>query len=811
MRKRNSVQKLKKMIDCIPAEQVSFNNLKRSLLEKVYNKLNEEQKEAVFTANGPLLVIAGAGSGKTTVLVNRVEYLCFFGNLYEENIPATKKDLNYLEEFSDSSVSDIRNALKKYVKNVPAPWEVLCITFTNKAANEIKERLALTLGESSKYVWAGTFHSICSKILRRHIDLLGGYKNDFTIYDTADCKRLVTEVLKKLKIDDKIYTPQSMLAAIGKAKEKCIEAQDYLAVSTDLRAEIISEVYKEYQARLVASNALDFDDIILNALKLFKNHKEILNKYSNQFKYILVDEYQDTNTTQDLLVRYLASTHKNICVVGDDDQSIYAFRGAVVDNILSFDKHYPTAKIIKLERNYRSTQTILNAANAIIANNKGRRGKELWTDADRGERIILKKQFTQSEEAGYIVTYIKDKVTSGECSYKDFAVLYRQKAQANALEIIFSKSNIPYRVFGSLRFYDRKEIKDLTSYLHVIDNPNDSIRIKRIINVPKRAIGNTTISLLEDIATKNEKSVYDVITNAETYPELQKSIPKIKVFQGLIEYLREYAESASVSDLIKEVITKTSYKEYILETEDDKDKAQLPDELVSGALMYEQRALENGETPTLKGFLEEVALLTDVDNMDSSKDAVTLMTVHSAKGLEFNTVFLPGFEEGVFPGTQTMAGSSSEMEEERRLAYVAVTRAKKQLIICHANTRLLYGKTSSNQLSRFALEIPKELVIIEQPMKTVYNHNASESKRKYANSRDSFLKNTTAAAKNSHHDFTEKGEMINVGDRVSHNLFGNGEVLSVLDIKKDFIYEIKFDSGTTKKVMASFCKLKKIN
>ncbi len=799
------------MIDCIPAEQTSFNQLKKNLLEKIYQKLNTEQKEAVFTANGPLLVIAGAGSGKTTVLVNRVEYLCYFGNLYEDEITANADDLKVLETLSNASESDIRTHLKKYVKNAPAPWEVLCITFTNKAANEIKDRLAITLGESSKYVWAGTFHSICAKILRRHIDLLGGYRSDFTIYDVPDCKRLMTEVLKQLKIDDKIYTPKSMLEAISKAKENCIEPDEYLAVSTDLRAELISEVYKTYQAKLVSANALDFDDIILNTLKLFKSHRDVLSKYSNQFKYILVDEYQDTNTTQDLLVRYLASVHKNICVVGDDDQSIYAFRGAVVENILSFDKHYPNAKIIKLERNYRSTQTILNAANAIIANNKGRRGKELWTDAEKGERIILKKQFTQSEEAGYIVTYIKDKISSGENKYKDFAVLYRQKAQANALEIIFSKSSIPYRVFGSQRFYDRKEIKDLTAYLHVIDNPDDTIRIKRIINVPKRSIGNTTVSLLEEISATKDVSIYNIISNIENYPELQKATSKLRVFQGLIDYFRKFAKTASVSALIREVIAKTAYKEYILETEDDKDKAELPEELISGALMYEQRATESGEEPTLKGFLEEIALLTDVDNMDSEKNAVTLMTVHSAKGLEFDTVFLPGFEEGVFPGTQTMAATTSEMEEERRLAYVAVTRAKKQLIICHANTRLLYGKTSSNPLSRFALEIPKELVIIEQPMKTVYNHNASESKRKYANSRDSFVKNTQTAAKSSHHDFNDKTDDIKVGDRVSHNIFGNGEIISVVDLKKDFIYEIKLDSGTTKKVMASFCKLKKIN
>ncbi len=799
------------MIDCIPAEQTTFNKLKRELLEKIYNKLNTEQREAVFTTKGPLLVIAGAGSGKTTVLVNRVEYLCYFGNLYQEEISSTENDVEELKNVLSSSKEDIRKTLKKYVKDTPAPWEVLCITFTNKAANEIKDRLAMTLGESSKYVWAGTFHSICAKILRRHIELLGGYKNDFTIYDVADCKRLMTEVLKALKIDDKIYTPQSMLAAISTAKENFIEPSEYLAVSTDLRAEIISQVYSAYQAKLVASNALDFDDIILNALKLFKNHKDVLNKYSSQFKYILVDEYQDTNKTQDLLVRYLASVNKNVCVVGDDDQSIYAFRGAVVENILSFDRHYPDAKIIKLERNYRSTQTILNAANAIISNNVGRRAKELWTEAEKGERIILKKQFTQSEEAGYIVTYIKDKVTSGENSYKDFAILYRQKAQANALEIIFSKSSIPYRVFGSQRFYDKKEIKDLTAYLHVIDNPDDTIRIKRIINVPKRSIGNTTVSLLEELSNTNDKSIYNIISDVETYPQLQKAIPKLKVFKGLIDYFIEFSKTSSVSELIREVIKKTAFKEYILETEDDKDKAELPDELISGAMMYEQRAKENGEEPTLKGFLEEIALITDVDNMDGEKDAVTLMTVHSAKGLEFDTVFLPGFEEGVFPGTQTMAGSSSDMEEERRLAYVAVTRAKKQLIICHTNTRLLYGKTSSNQLSRFALEIPKELVIIEQPMKTVYNHNTSESKRKYANSRDSFVKNTIAAAKNSHHDFNEKVDNLKVGDRINHNLFGNGEIISVLDIKKDFIYEIKFDSGSTKKLMSSFCKLKKIN
>ncbi len=781
-----------------------FITKKRALFDKLYSKLNDKQREALYTVKGPLLVLAGAGSGKTTVLVNRIAHIISFGNLYYSNtVPeGAEMLLPQMDKLLQSGTEkEIRLFLGAFAEDKADPYEVLCITFTNKAASEFKARLDGLLGDTAKDLWAGTFHSICVRILRRHIDLLG-YRSAFTIYDTDDSKRVISDIMKRLEIDEDVLTPRTILNNISRAKEKLVEWREYWGEAEgDARLETIAKVYKEYTAALKEANALDFDDIILLTLKLFKEEPEVLAKYQNRFKYILADEYQDTNLSQSELINYIGAKHRNVCVVGDDDQSIYAFRGASVENILGFDKVYTDCKTVRLEQNYRSTQTILSAANAIIANNTGRMGKNLWTDMGEGERILLKKQFTQSGEAGYIVNYIKEQVAAGKAEYSDFAVLYRLNAQSNALEIIFSKSRVPYRIFGGVRFYERKEIKDLVAYLAVISNPSDDARIKRIINVPKRGIGSTTTQALFDIAEK-EDGIYSVLGRIDSYPEIGKGSLRLKTFYELMEDLRAYAENHKPSEVIKELINRTGYRE-MLEAGEEPEKADLLDELVSSAMAFE----EQSETPDIDTFLGEIALITDIDNYDTDANAVTLMTIHSAKGLEFPTVFLPGFEEGVFPGDQSIQ-SEKALEEERRLAYVAVTRAKKQLIITHTNTRLLYGQTKQNPLSRFATEIPKNLVTIEQPVKTVYS-NVSEAKRRYVSSQESFVKNTRMMTPEKK-DPKPALQFLSAGDGVEHMVFGKGKINSVMDMGGDALYEIEFENVGTKKIMATYAKLKKL-
>lgn len=781
----------------------TFVDVKRRLFDKLYSRLNSKQREAVYTVNGPLLVLAGAGSGKTTVLVNRIAHIISFGNSYaEDTVPADAEALlpAMRAALDGGTEEDTRRLLSAFCGGGAAPWEVLCITFTNKAASEFKARLETLLGDKAADLWTGTFHSVCVRILRRHIELLG-YGKSFTIYDSDDSKRIITDIMKRLKIDEEELTPRTVQNHISRAKERCVEWAEYEGEAAgDAKLESIAKVYKLYSKELKEANALDFDDIILLTLKLFSDNKDVLAKYQKQFKYILVDEYQDTNLSQSRLINMLGAHYRNVCVVGDDDQSIYSFRGATVENILGFDKVYKDCKTIRLEQNYRSTQTILSAANALIANNTTRKGKNLWTDRGEGERILLKKQFTQSGEAGYIVNYIKEQVAAGEAKYSDFAVLYRLNAQSNALEIIFSKSRVPYRVFGGVRFYERKEIKDLVSYLAVISNPTDDVRLKRIINVPKRGIGSTTTQTLFDIADR-VGGVYEALGTVDSYPEFGKAATRLKQFYELMESLRSYAASAKPSDIVKLIIEKTGYRDMLAASEEP-EKAQLLDELVSSAIAFEEQA----EEPTVEAFLADIALITDIDNYDNNANAVTLMTVHSAKGLEFPVVFLPGFEEGVFPGDQASV-SDRAIEEERRLAYVAITRAKKQLIITHTNTRLLYGQTKQNPLSRFATEIPKSLVRIEQPVKTVYN-NVSEAKRRYASSQESFVKNTCYAQTPA--EKKKPVDMLCDGDRVQHMVFGEGVIRSVKDMGGDAMYEIEFEKVGVKKLMASFAKLKKL-
>lgn len=782
-----------------------FLNLKHKLFDKYYSRLNQMQRNAVYCVNGPLLVLAGAGSGKTTVLVNRIANIISCGNAFEsELIPRDSEQLfDEMQSLSENgSHEEISAFLPRLAENPAVPYRVLCITFTNKAASEFKERLKSLLGQTADDIWAGTFHSICVRILRRHINLLG-YDNSFTIYDSDDSKKLITEIIKKLNIDENLLPIRLVKNAISRAKEKGQTPDDYaLDADGDTKVSKISQVYNEYQNNLKRSNALDFDDIIMLTNVLFETQPNVVLKYRDQFDYVLVDEYQDTNPSQNHLVTLLAGDKKNVCVVGDDDQSIYAFRGATVENILSFDSTFADAKTIRLEQNYRSTGNILNAANALIENNTGRKGKNLWTDAGDGELVLIKRQSTQSDEAAYVINTIKNAVATQGYKYSDFAILYRMNAQANALEIIFSKSRMPYKIFGGIRFYERKEIKDIIAYLAVINNSSDDIRLKRIINVPKRQIGPNTVLQLTNIARKENKSIFEVIKNSHIYPELQKTIPKLERFYTLICDLIELSKTVSISELLKEVIIRTCYKEMLVEEEVDMTKVENLDELASSAVAFEESTKE----PELSAFLEDIALVSDIDNFDSGADAVTLMTIHSAKGLEFPVVFLPGFEEGIFPSVQALSEGDKGLEEERRLAYVAITRAKKKLVILHTNSRLLYGRTSANPVSRFINEIPEKCKVEDnKPQPTVTS--ANENKKKYANSKESFLKNTGYGHSTQPN---EKIVIIKTGKRVSHAMFGQGTVLSAEKMGADVLYEIEFDSGAVKRLMSTFAKLKEI-
>lgn len=779
-----------------------FIDIKRQLFDKYYAKLNQMQRDAVYCVNGPLLVLAGAGSGKTTVLVNRIANIICCGNAYESDVVPKEGSLLFeeMKTLLESGTHAQIGAFLPHLAVDPAkPYKVLCITFTNKAASEFKERLKSLLGASADDIWAGTFHSICVRILRRFIHLLG-YNNDFTIYDSDDSKKLMSDIMKRLNIDENLLTIRTVVNTISRAKEKGMTPEEFAIDSeNDTRMKKLGTIYAEYQSNLKRSNALDFDDIIMLTNILLSENEEVLSRYREQFEYVLVDEYQDTNPSQSQLVALLAGDKKNVCVVGDDDQSIYAFRGATVENILSFDRTFKNAKTIRLEQNYRSTGNILTAANGLIQNNSERKGKNLWTDAGEGEPVLIKRQSTQSDEATFIINNIKSAVASHEFSYNDFAILYRMNAQANALEIIFSKSRIPYRVFGGIRFYERKEIKDLIAYLSVINNPSDDTRLKRIINTPRRGIGANTITLISELAQNDNVSIFEVIKNAHHYPELQKNYPKLERFYALIVDFKDFSQSNSIADLVKEVIIKTGYKEMLAEDELDTNKAENLDELVSSAVAYE----ESTQEPTLSLFLEDIALVSDTDNFDKDAEAVTLMTVHSAKGLEFPIVFLPGFEEGIFPSMQALAEGEKGLEEERRLAYVAITRAKKKLIILHAHTRLLFGRTSSNPVSRFVEEIPVDCKVEDnKPQPSVTT--VSEAKKKYTNSQESFLKNT-GHSQDSRDD--EKTKIYKTGQRVSHMLFGTGTVLSAEKMASDVLYEIEFDNGSKKRLMSTFAKL----
>ncbi len=796
-----------------------YTQAKRMLFERYYeNSLNPEQRKAVYSVNNPLLVLAGAGSGKTTVLVKRIAFIIKYGNAYyDEAMPSyiTENTVSELENAAkNASVDKIEEILPSFCSEPASPWEVLAITFTNKAANEIKERLAKTFDdeEFAKEIWAGTFHSICMRILRK-FPTEAGYEPNFSIYDTDDKKKLVSDCMKFLNIDEKILPIKSVMSAISASKDRLITPNEY-DFGKDFRLKHIKEIYKEYQTRLESVNALDFDDIIMKTVFLLQNHPEIASYYQRKFKYVCVDEYQDTNYAQFKLTELLSAYHRNIMVVGDDDQSIYKFRGATVENILNFDSTYPDAKVIKLERNYRSTKNILDAANAIISNNTNRRDKVLWTEAEEGEKISLNELYTQNEESRFIIDKILELVLKEKRSYRDIAILYRVNELSRALETAFAKSGIPYRVIGGQRFFDRKEIRDMVAYLHVIFNPRDNQRLKRIINEPKRKIGNSTVEAVEELAIERGVSMYEIMQDSANIPALSKSSAKLLDFVNKLDTVRSTKEKPS--EIIEEIFEVSGYHEMLIaEGEISQTRIDNVKELISGAVEYEKKV----EVPTLGGFLEEVALVSDVDKYDENADAVVMMTIHSAKGLEFPVVFLSGMEDGIFPSSQNLF-SNDEMCEERRLAYVAITRAKEKLFITHTHERMLYGRTMYNRLSRFIQnELPPRLI---QRAPSIYNVQKEKAFNKPKSPAPTMSSEFTRRADSASYAGTPRASAQNapktpsdfgikkfsVGHRVIHSVFGLGEILSVREMGGDILYEVKFDSGVTKKLMATFAKLK---
>ncbi len=777
-----------------------YTQKKALLFDKYFAFLNPSQREAVYTTRGPLLVLAGAGSGKTTVIVNRIANILLFGEAATSDYVPENADVllpQMASALDSGSNAEIKEVLQKCAVNRALPYKVLCITFTNKAANEFKERLETALGPQAQDIWAGTFHSVCVRILRRHIDNLG-YDNSFTIYDTDDTKKLITNVLKELEIPESLLQPRMAMSLISRAKESQQTVNEFaLEAGKDRLLLNVAKVYKRYQEQLKSANALDFDDIIMLTNRLFEDYPEVLERYQNQFDYILVDEYQDTNPSQSRLVAHLSGSKRNVCVVGDDDQSIYSFRGATVDNILGFDSEYTGAKVIRLEQNYRSTGNILEAANGIIRNNRSRKGKELWTDAGDGEKVQIKRLYTQNEEADFICKTIDNRVAEG-AKYSDFAVLYRVNSMSGPLETALVKHKIPYRIFGGIRFYERREIKDILAYLSVIANPADSIRLRRIINLPKRSIGDATVDKIAAIADEVNASMFTVLSDAASFKELARSAQKLENFAALINSLRDYANGHSLADLVSRVIEETGYRLMLSQEEDGNEREENVLELVSSAALFEETA----ETPTLTEFLNEISLVSDLDNFEDGNDSVVLMSVHSAKGLEFPTVFIAGFEDGMFPSAQSFNEGERGLEEERRLAYVAVTRAKKQLYLLHTASRMVYGRTEAREISRFADEIPQSACTKTEerggrPYGAAFPQQNQKSRNAYLES----LRNATQKPKSA--------DFIPVGSTVSHPFFGKGEILSAEPMGGDVLYEIEFANGSIKRIMGNFAKLTK--
>ena len=780
-------------------------SLRRQVMERDFSRMNARQQEAVFSTEGPLLVLAGAGSGKTTVLVNRIANIVRYGQAYHS--PLMSQDLTPEDvELCKGYLLDgeLPNIVRSRLGVAPCPpWRVMAITFTNKAAGELKARLCQMLGEGGDEVWASTFHSSCARILRRDGDRLG-YTSHFTIYDTDDSRRLMKDVLKDLDIPERALSVRGALAEISRAKDKLTTPEDFEAgAGDDFRLKKVAQAYRVYQRRLADADAMDFDDLIVNAVRLFETCPDVLEYYQNRFRYLMVDEYQDTNHAQYRFVSLLAQRSGNLCVVGDDDQSIYKFRGATIENILHFEEDFPGAKVVRLEQNYRSTQNILDAANAVIANNQERKGKTLWTAAGPGAKIGLHLAENEQDEADRIAKAILDGVSKGR-KFSDFAVLYRMNSQSQALERMFAKQGIPHRIIGGTRFFDRKEVRDMIAYLSVINNPADEIRLRRIVNVPKRGIGERTVDLAGEIGQQVGESLYTVLSHPKDFPAIARAAAKTAPFVQMMDDLMGMnQEGMAPSQLYAQLVERLDYLEYLKQDDPEKDEERVENvqELSSMLQRYEEEA---GEGANLSGFLEEVSLFTDIDNYDAGADSAVLMTIHSAKGLEFPVVFLPGWEEGVFPSGAVLY-NPEEVEEERRLAYVAITRAREELYLYHAESRMIFGTTNRNRLSRFAEEIPSEL--LERSQSRTWSRPVPTGA-----ARPSV---PAAAAKpqplyKPHPVKPTPAGTYRAGDTVKHKTFGQGMVLSATPMANDTLLEIAFEKVGTKKLFANFARLEKL-
>ncbi len=784
-----------------------FITARRKYIAQQFSDLNAMQKEAVLTTDGPLLLLAGAGSGKTTVLINRIANLLRYGRASDScDVPdtVTTEDVLFLEGLTEP-LSDLDRRRADYLCALEpvAPWSVMAITFTNKAANELKERLTAMLGPEGNDVWAMTFHSACCRILRRDIERLG-FSRNFTIYDAADSERVMKEIIRDMGLDDKTFPARYVLSIISRQKDKMIGPSEMMAnieASNDIKMLYIGRAYIRYQQRLTENNALDFDDIIFKTVELLQQHEDVRTYYQRKFRYVLVDEYQDTNHMQYLLTSLLAGGYENLCVVGDDDQSIYRFRGATIENILNFEKQYRGSRIIRLEQNYRSTQSILSAANAVIAHNVGRKGKRLWTANGSGDPITVYEAFDEGTEATFVAGQIISR-SKGK-NFKDYAVLYRTNAQSNALEFAFKRNGIPYRVIGGMRFFDRAEVKDMLAYLCVINNRNDDLRLHRIINNPPRGLGAKTIELADRMAQAEGKGLYHVVSDPYSYGPLEKAAGKLMQFTVLIEELAQLLEDGlSLPEFYEEVMLRTGYISMLegKPTEENKSKLENIRELKSSIQAYVQEA----DVPTLAGFLEEIALYTDIEEYNERDDAAVMMTMHSAKGLEFPHVFIVGMEDGLFPGMRTI-GEPEEMEEERRLCYVAITRAKKTLTISYAKQRMLYGRTNAAMPSRFLREIPEDIIVRKGGYHSTSGSNHGSHFQKcgaypsvpsyHTPAKREFSSVATASPKAAYLE-------LNKGDMVQHTAFGRGMVLSVMKMGGDALLEIAFDGVGTKKLMA---------
>ena len=825
-------------------QELRFAAARRSAIAREFGRLNPEQRKAALATEGPLLLLAGAGSGKTTVLIHRIANLIKYGRGSDSpEVPewVTEDDLAFLERYAATGEGDVFRQEKLCRLEPAAPWTILAITFTNKAAGELKDRLAAMLGPEANDIWASTFHSACVRILRRDIEKLG-FRSSFTIYDTDDSLRVIKDCLKDLELDDKQFPPRSVLGYISRAKDAMKLADQYLAEcerSGDFRLIRIAKVYAEYQRRLWEASALDFDDIIFHTVRLLQQFEDVRAYYQRKFRYVLIDEYQDTNNLQYLLASTLAGGYENFCVVGDDDQSIYRFRGATIENILSFEKQYKKCRVIRLEENYRSTKHILEASNAVIRNNRGRKGKELWTKAGEGEKLTLHCAMNEHDEAQYVAARIMENYSQGR-SWKDHAILYRMNAQSNQMENACKRNGIPYRIIGGTRFFDRAEVKDMVAYLAVLNNPEDDLRLQRIINNPPRGIGAKTVETAMEIAREEGASLYAVIDNALMYPALAKSAGKLAVFTNLMSELAGLLGELPLDQFYEELIARTGYAVMLESKNTVEDRTRLENvrELLTSIHGYMENA---GDEPTLSGFLDEIALYTDLDSHDPDQDCVVMMTMHSAKGLEFPVVFVVGAEEGIFPGTRAI-GETEEMEEERRLCYVAMTRAKEKLYLTCANQRMLFGRTSANRPSRFVEEVPEEhlersgqgrRIRFDEDgdwggmpsrtsgyggyQRTEYGAGraAQSERRSPTSSYGGFTRAMSGAGSSYGAGRTTRpaatpsggGSMAGgahtyqKGDTVRHKAFGNGMVLSVQKMGGDALLEIAFDNVGTKRLM----------